>query len=73
MGASAVAPAEVEQLGDLGDGFGAGADVAHGAAGVAVPCLRTCLETSTTSATSATGRLGGPSTTERSPLVMLVA
>jgi hypothetical protein len=39
MGASAVAPAEVEQLGDLGDGFGAGADVAHGAAGVAVPSL----------------------------------
>lgn len=39
MGASAVAPAEVEQLGDLGDGFGAGADVAHGAAGIAVPGL----------------------------------
>lgn len=34
-----MAPAEVEQLGDLGDGFGAGADVAHGAAGVAVPGL----------------------------------
>ncbi len=30
---------EVEQLGDLGDGFGAGADVAHGAARVAVPGL----------------------------------
>jgi len=39
MGASVVAPADVEQLGNLGDGFDAGADVAHGAAGVAVPCL----------------------------------
>ena len=32
-----MASAEVEQLGDLGDGFGPWLDVAHGGAGVAMP------------------------------------
>ncbi len=37
--ALAVTPAEVEQLGYLGNGFGPWLDVAHGGAGVAIPGL----------------------------------
>jgi hypothetical protein len=40
MAASAVMAAEIEQFfGDLGDGVGAGVDVAQGGAGIAVPSL----------------------------------
>jgi len=39
MGLSTMASAEVEQLGDLGDGFWPGLDVAHGGAGIAMPGL----------------------------------
>jgi hypothetical protein len=36
---SATAPGWFEQLGDFGDGFGTGSDVAHDGAGAAVPGL----------------------------------